>query len=483
MMMNKSNQSEKIRLMDLNEIRILFGIIMGALCFVTIFGNIIVIYKYRKTSMVGNLFIISLACADLIVGIFVMPLATVYAINDVWILSVPVCLIWLSADYTASTASILNLLTLSLDRYWSITSPLEYLGKRTKSRALIMILIAWSISLLWLVPITGWPYFFNQGQRTVAQDKCNTEYDKNIFFKMSTAIINFYVPLIAMIAINTKIYLVIHKRYRNPIMRYSSIVSNDIGIANKSTTNRAKSLSICSSIDEQSQQKFKTKTNTNAKIKTKKFEYAHDDKMVARLCRSKSVQNFQFKSNECLHSKPNKSDSECNHHHLNGKHFYSLFTQLRKNSHQKKNCFSPKNRQKNGLKGGPKGGPKGGLKGDCKSSLANTNKKPINRKGFMNKQEKAFKQLSSIVIGFTFCFTPYFIVFLIVAICENCVSDEVFTVTVWLGYLNSTINPFLYALSNKRIKKENNNQCKINTTTTNEFYRRKSLRNARKSIW
>jgi hypothetical protein len=73
-----------------------------------------------------------------------------------------------------------------------------------------------------------------------------------------------------------------------------------------------------------------------------------------------------------------------------------------------------------------------------------------NRKVFMNKQEKAFKQLAAIVIGFTICFLPYFIVFLIVAICEDCISDEVFTASVWLGYLNSTINPFLYALSNKK---------------------------------
>ena len=91
----------------------------------------------------------SLACSDLIVGSFVMPLATIYAITEIWTMSnykflpilvsfftnlfqlkaFPVCQIWLSADYTASTASILNLLTLSLDRYWSITSPLKYLGR------------------------------------------------------------------------------------------------------------------------------------------------------------------------------------------------------------------------------------------------------------------------------------------------------------------------------------------------------------------
>jgi hypothetical protein len=135
-------------------------------------------------------------------------------------------MVWLSADYTASTASILNLFTLSLDRYWSITSPLKYLGKRTKSRALLMITLAWSISLLWVLPITGWSYAFNNGVRYVPADKCNTEYDKNIAFKIATAICNFYLPLLAMIMINAKIYMVIRRRYHNPIMKYSSMSSN-----------------------------------------------------------------------------------------------------------------------------------------------------------------------------------------------------------------------------------------------------------------
>jgi hypothetical protein len=70
------------------------------------------------------------------------------------------CQIWLSVDYTASTASIFNLLTLSLDRYWSITSPLQYLGKRTRARALVLIGLAWGLSLLWVIPIFGWDHFF-----------------------------------------------------------------------------------------------------------------------------------------------------------------------------------------------------------------------------------------------------------------------------------------------------------------------------------
>ena len=91
-----------------------------------------------------------------------------------------------------------------------------------------MISIAWGLSLLWLVPIFSWPYVFNEGERYVPYDKCNTEYDKNIVFKVTTAIINFYVPLIVLISINTNIFLVIRSRYRNPIMKYSSAAPKSI---------------------------------------------------------------------------------------------------------------------------------------------------------------------------------------------------------------------------------------------------------------
>jgi len=69
------------------EFKIVFGITMGTLCFVTVIGNLLAIYRYRKASLVGNLFIISLACADLIVGCFVMPVASVYTITKTWNLS------------------------------------------------------------------------------------------------------------------------------------------------------------------------------------------------------------------------------------------------------------------------------------------------------------------------------------------------------------------------------------------------------------
>lgn len=105
------------------------------------------------------------------------------------------CKAWLSIDYCASTASIFNLCVLSLDRYWSITSPLKYLRRRTKRRAFLMIAAAWALSLLWILPITGWssmvdPYGTKGYNQT--PDSCDTEFADNITFKVSLIPIFFF---------------------------------------------------------------------------------------------------------------------------------------------------------------------------------------------------------------------------------------------------------------------------------------------------
>lgn len=70
-----------------------------------------------------------------------------------------------------------------------------------------------------------------------------------------------------------------------------------------------------------------------------------------------------------------------------------------------------------------------------------------------NKDKKAFITLSYIIVGYMVCWVPFHVVFDISAINPDAVPEMVYTVTFWLTYLNSTINPFLYNFSCSEFKR------------------------------
>ena len=74
-----------------------------------------------------------------------------------WAFGDIICQLWLSTDVLLCTASILNLCLISLDRYWSITRPIDYVRARTPRRAALMISVVWTLSMLIsLPPLVGW---------------------------------------------------------------------------------------------------------------------------------------------------------------------------------------------------------------------------------------------------------------------------------------------------------------------------------------
>ncbi|KAJ6638942.1 Muscarinic acetylcholine receptor DM1 [Pseudolycoriella hygida] len=112
---------------------------------------------------------------DFAIGLISMPLFTVTTLLGYWPLGPYVCDTWLALDYLASNASVLNLLIISFDRYFSVTRPLTYRAKRTTNRAAIMIGAAWGISLLlWPPWIYSWPYI--EGKRTVPPQECYIQF-------------------------------------------------------------------------------------------------------------------------------------------------------------------------------------------------------------------------------------------------------------------------------------------------------------------
>lgn len=197
-----------------NATSALLGLFLGSISLVTIVMNILVLCAVKtekKLQTVGNLYIVSLSIADLIVGAAVMPLNIVYLLSPVWPLGLAACLFWLSMDYVASTASIFNLFILCMDRYRSVQQPLKYLKYRTKMRASFLILGVWLLSFTWVIPILGWHVFANNGQRKVKESNCETEFSEVTWFKVLAAIFNFYLPSLLMLWFYCKIFRTVRR--------------------------------------------------------------------------------------------------------------------------------------------------------------------------------------------------------------------------------------------------------------------------------
>ncbi|XP_032791450.2 muscarinic acetylcholine receptor DM1 isoform X2 [Daphnia magna] len=197
---------------------VLIAIVAGFLSFLTVAGNCMVMISFKidkQLQTISNYFLFSLAVADFAIGLISMPLFTVYILAGRWQLGPYVCDTWLSLDYLASNASVLNLLIISFDRYFSVTRPLTYRARRTPRRAGVMIAAAWVISLvLWPPWIYAWPYI--EGDRKVPEDKCFIQFiETNNYITFGTAIAAFYAPVTVMCVLYWRVWRETEKRQKD----------------------------------------------------------------------------------------------------------------------------------------------------------------------------------------------------------------------------------------------------------------------------
>ncbi|XP_068183433.1 muscarinic acetylcholine receptor M3 [Antennarius striatus] len=187
---------------------VLIVLLTSMLSLVTIIGNMLVVVSFkvnRQLKTVNNYFLLSLAVADLIIGVISMNLYTTYLVMGYWAMGNWACDMWLTIDYVASNASVMNLLVISFDRYFSITRPLTYRAKRTTKRAGLMIGLAWFVSLvLWAPAILFWQFF--EGKRTVPSDQCYIQFLSQPIITFCTAMAAFYLPVTIMSVLYWRIY-------------------------------------------------------------------------------------------------------------------------------------------------------------------------------------------------------------------------------------------------------------------------------------
>ncbi|XP_076835296.1 D(1)-like dopamine receptor [Brachyhypopomus gauderio] len=201
--------------------RALLGFVLFLLIVSTLLGNTLVcaaVVKFRHLrSKVTNFFVISLAVSDLFVAVLVMPWEAISAVAGTWLFG-RFCGIWIAFDIMCSTASILNLCIISVDRYWAIASPFRYERKMTHRVAFMMIGVAWTLSILIsFIPVQlNWHEAEEEegAAANISDYSDNCKANLNRTYAISSSLISFYIPVVIMIATYTRIFRIAQTQIR-----------------------------------------------------------------------------------------------------------------------------------------------------------------------------------------------------------------------------------------------------------------------------
>ncbi|KAM5279671.1 histamine H1 receptor [Ctenodactylus gundi] len=430
--------------------------VLGSVSLVTVALNLLVLCALRcerKLHTVGNLYIVSLSVADLLVGAVVMPLAIVYLPADRWPLGRPLCFFWLSVDYVASTASIFSVFILCVDRYRSVQQPLRYLRYRTRARATATILGAWLLALLWVIPILGW-HHFQGGSPGRRQERCETDFYHVTWFKIMTAMVNFYVPTSIMLWFYVKIYRAVRRHYQ-----HRQIVSGSLSCFSELRLRPENPREDSRRLGKESPQEDPKKPPHNAREEPIPVPPAQDPREVKSAvvlspeeegeasglsCYSPDVAGGGDRGSEamaCTESQPGTWEQS---QEPGGRGTVS-------EEPTPVDSQSLSRATDSDLGAGP--GFSLGL-GHLRVTWQRlrAHSRQYTSGLHLSREWKAAKQLGCIMAAFILCWVPYFIFFMVVAFCKSCCSERAHTVTIWLGYLNSTLNPLIYPLCNETFR-------------------------------
>ncbi|XP_008404363.1 dopamine receptor D4b [Poecilia reticulata] len=83
------------------------------------------------------------------------------------------------------------------------------------------------------------------------------------------------------------------------------------------------------------------------------------------------------------------------------------------------------------------------------------NQQQVKKRAKINSRERKAMRVLPVVVGcFLLCWTPFFVVHTMRALCLTCnIPDALMSTVTWLGYVNSALNPIIYTMFNTEFKK------------------------------
>ncbi|CAH8591561.1 unnamed protein product [Schistosoma rodhaini] len=464
-------------------------------------GNLLVISAVVTTKglrRITDLYIVSLALADLLVAVLILPHFMVRQVYGYWPYeSHELCIFWLSLNVFLCSASILNIVCISVDRYIAINYPMKYISKRTRRTAFVMIGSAWIISLLVMVPsIFGFQHHTGVG-------RCYIRTDAG--FRFLTGISILIIPFLLVGFIYIRILWVIRRRSKElEFDKYSSNMEK----------HRFGSFKLLFSLNNIYRHRFVRIKRYLGSVNSNQLRLFASKCRQCKLCiactpceRRNDLSRFpvaQSYSQTSMNSFSNESAvqpewnvPETPKQHTN---FIPMFriTMLRRTTKSDLNdfftfvvhestanteaCTSPtaytkediiidnslqavhkttdtalNNRQKNYERKHKHTLHSQSTRSKIymsKYSKTHTEMDCNRHKRLIfNREQKSVKTVALVVCCFVLCWLPFTTMYLVEAACECLFSEPIYMATCWSAYLNSMCNPFIYAFCNNKYAK------------------------------
>uniref|UniRef100_A0AAY5ENG5 Alpha-2B adrenergic receptor n=1 Tax=Electrophorus electricus TaxID=8005 RepID=A0AAY5ENG5_ELEEL len=404
----------------------------------TIVGNILVIIAVLTSrSLRGpqNLFLVSLAAADILVATLIIPFSLANELMGYWYFRTVWCEIYLALDVLFCTSSIVHLCAISLDRYMSISRAVTYGAQRTPRRIKSAILVVWLISA-----VISFPPLLSMNKNNVTEEspgwpQCKLN-DEPWYILYST-IGSFFAPCLIMILVYMRIYQIAKQRTRCPPgeprkevsasspapQENAKAGSPQAGVALAPTT-PSSALGPSPSLSVSSPQKPHQAPN---KPKGRKKE-------------KRGVKRLDNNNDE---SSTSNSDTEQGE--------MGVEPPLTPSADPDAGVHSPATMQKyRDMVATARGTALTSRKTKREGAPSSAR-----RKAMVNR-EKRFTFVLAVVIGvFVVCWFPFFFSYSLQAMCpKTCALPKpLFTFFFWIGYCNSSLNPVIYTIFNKDFRR------------------------------
>uniref|UniRef100_A0A1I8PCW6 G-protein coupled receptors family 1 profile domain-containing protein n=1 Tax=Stomoxys calcitrans TaxID=35570 RepID=A0A1I8PCW6_STOCA len=485
----------------------------------TLFGNILVImsvFRERSLQTVTNYFIVSLAIADLLVAVVVMPFGVYVAVNRSWGLPFVVCDFYIAMDVICSTSSIFNLVAISVDRYIAVTQPIKYAKHRNSRRVCLTIVLVWAISAA-----IGFPIVLGLNHTPDRDPTVCIFYNDD--FIVYSSLSSFYIPCIMMVFLYWHIFSALRSRARKQRAARKPHISELTGgsvIENIAQTRRLAETALDTSRQGVRIMPDEPATNTGSGSNEEEDENAIspdiDDCHV--IVNDKSTEfmlaTVVEETGKCsvvaqITTQPHLMVADSNGNHDSGyapSNVDDVLTGIAEDSSppdspvasgtlqrsaisSRRNTGDVSPKRENALTAAMKplsfmryGVQESTALSRNDSTLSATSKsssrkdkkniqasrftiykvhkasKKKREKTSAKKERKATKTLAIVLGVFLICWVPFFTLGVYGALCNKFQIDcdpgfLAFTLTTWLGYMNSFVNPIIYTIFNPEFRK------------------------------